>query len=534
MMLTESGHIHSGFGNYTRNILSRLHSTGKYELAELSCYRDKNVPKTEPWKVYANVPTEPKAAKRFETVSGAAFGAWGFKPACLDFRPDIVSDVRDDWMLNFPEYSPLRPFFHWVLAPTIDSSPQRKEWLQTFSNADLVSGHTQWGVDVLNKAKYINTTEPVNDSVDINSFYPESIDKRVNKANHFIDPNDFIVGSVMRNQKRKLIPNLIKVIKQLNNKYPNIKLHLHTSYPDQAGWALPDILLEHNASDLVYFTYKCRSCGAMSVMKFKNGVAICPHCGKPTATICNVSHGLDDNQLKTVFNLFDCYVQYAICEGFGIPVVEAAACGVPVITADHGAMAEIGHNLNARITKVGTVFRELETNADRILPDDEDLYNHIEAEYLAQRDRGWINQLKAIESNRETLVNNYTWDKTAETFERIFDKIELTGLQGKWDSPKLPISDNTNIDVGVDNRETIKRIICDVIQSPYLLRTAMVQSMIQNLDNGFVSENGNIKNYDFSTAGKLLDQLYNSKKTWEQIRIGQTPLPNDFKEVITY
>ena len=70
----------------------------------------------------------------------------------------------------------------------------------------------------------------MNDSVDINCFYPESIDKKVNKANHFIDPNDFIVGSVMRNQKRKLIPNLIKVIKQLNNKYPNIKLHLHTSY----------------------------------------------------------------------------------------------------------------------------------------------------------------------------------------------------------------------------------------------------------------------------------------------------------------
>ena len=37
MMLTESGHIMSGFGNYTRNILSRLHKTGKYEIAELSC-----------------------------------------------------------------------------------------------------------------------------------------------------------------------------------------------------------------------------------------------------------------------------------------------------------------------------------------------------------------------------------------------------------------------------------------------------------------------------------------------------------------
>ena len=533
-MLTESGHISSGFGNYTRNILARLHNTGKYELAELSCYRDHNVPKKEPWKIYPNVPIEPEAAKRFGSVSSSAFGAWGFEPACIDFKPDIVFDVRDYWMLNFPEYSPLRPFFHWVLSPTVDSAPQRKEWLQTYSNADLVSGHTQWGVDVLQKAKYINTTIPTNDSVDINAFYPESTDKRVNKANHFLDPNDFIVGSVMRNQKRKLIPNLIKVIKQLNNKYPDIKLYLHTSYPDQAGWALPEMLLEHDASDLVYFSYKCRSCGAMSVMKFKNGVAVCPHCGKPTATICNVSVGLDDNELKTVYNLFDCYVQYAICEGFGIPPVEAAACGVPVVTVDHGAMAEIGKNLNSKITNVGTVFRELETNADRVLPDDKHLYEHIEKEYLEQKERGWLGNLKNIEENRNTLVQHYSWDKTAETYERIFDSIELTGLQGKWDSPHLPISEDTNINVSENNRESVGRIISDIVQSPYLLRTAMVQAIIQNLDNGFVMEGGNIKNYDFAEAGKLLDQIYNAKKTWEGVRTGKLPMPEVFKEVITY
>ena len=533
-MLTESGHISSGFGNYTRNILSRLHKTGKYEIAELSCYRDKNVPKTEPWKIYPNVPTEAEALKRFQTVSASAFGSWGFEAASIDFKPDIVFDVRDYWMLNFPEYSPLRPFYYWLLAPTIDSAPQRKEWLQTYSNADLVSGHTQWGVDVMDKYKYINTTEPVNDSVDIKAFYPESIDKKSNKATHFLNPNDFIVGSVMRNQKRKLIPNLIKVVKELNNKYPEIKLYLHTSYPDNAGWALPEILLEHNASDIVYFSYKCRSCGQMSIMKFKNGITGCPHCGKNTATICNVSHGLDDNQLRTVYNLFDCYVQYAICEGFGIPPVEAAACGLPVITADHGAMREIGDNINGRIVNIGSTFRELETNADRVLPSDQHLYEQIEAEYLKQKDEGWLQQLKNIDNNRNNLVKHYSWDKTAETYERIFDNIKLTGLQGKWDSPPLPISSETNINVAPSNRTSINNVICDVIKSPYLLRTPMVQSLIRSLDDGYVAEGGTIKTFDFNAAGKTLDQLYNSKITWDSVRTGKAPLPDVFKEVISY
>tara|TARA_R100000278_G_scaffold29947_1_gene27581 strand:- start:26107 stop:27732 length:1626 start_codon:yes stop_codon:yes gene_type:complete len=536
MMLTESGHIMSGFGNYTRNVLSRLHNTGKYEIAELSCYRDKNVPKTEAWKVYPNVPTGEESEKKYRGITSSVFGAWGFETACLDFKPDIVFDIRDYWMLNFPEYSPFRPFFHWVLAPTIDSAPQRKEWLQTYSNADLVSGHTQWGIDYLKQFSNINTTFPVNDSVDVNNFKPVSIDKKAHKANHFLDPNDFIVGSVMRNQKRKLIPNLIKVIKQLNKKYPRIKLHLHTSYPDNAGWPIPELMLEHDAADIVYFTYKCAHCGKYSVMSFKEGLAICPHCKNQSANICNVSQGLNDSELCSVYNLFDTYVQYAICEGFGIPPVEAAACGLSLITVDHGAMREIGDNLNGRIVKLASTFRELETNAERVSPDDEDLYNQIEQEYLKQEQQSWLQSLKSIEENRNTLLENYSWDKTAKDYEKMFDNIELTGLQGKWDSPPQPISEDTNVDTQNvrSNRELIDKVVCEIIKSPYLLRTAMVQTAIRNLDAGFVNDGGTIKPYTMKEASGFLDQLYNSKKTWDAIRTGSMELPDQFKEIIEY
>ena len=145
-----------------------------------------------------------------------------------------------------------------------------------------------------------------------------------------------------------------------------------------------------------------------------------------------------------------------------------------------------------------------------------------------------VSDLKNVDENRNTLVQHYSWDKTAETYESIFDSIELTGLQGKWDSPHLPISEDTNINVSENNRESVGRIISDIVQSPYLLRTAMVQAIIQNLDNGFVMEGGNIKNYDFAEAGKLLDQIYNAKKTWEGVRTGKLSMPEVFKEVITY
>ena len=41
LFCTESSHIQSGFGNFSRSIISRLHKEG-YDVAELSCYRTYN------------------------------------------------------------------------------------------------------------------------------------------------------------------------------------------------------------------------------------------------------------------------------------------------------------------------------------------------------------------------------------------------------------------------------------------------------------------------------------------------------------
>ena len=51
--------------------------------------------------------------------------------------------------------------------------------------------------------------------------------------------------------------------------------------------------------------------------------------------------GLPADQVADMYCAFDVFLNPSMGEGFGIPIIEAQACGVPVIASDHSAMSEI-------------------------------------------------------------------------------------------------------------------------------------------------------------------------------------------------
>ncbi len=53
--------------------------------------------------------------------------------------------------------------------------------------------------------------------------------------------------------------------------------------------------------------------------------------------------GLPREFVATIYQAFDVLLNPSMGEGFGIPILEAQACGVPVITSNHSAMPEITH-----------------------------------------------------------------------------------------------------------------------------------------------------------------------------------------------
>lgn len=525
LVCAESSSVSSGFGTYTKEVLSRLYDSQKYELAELSSYCSTDNAPDVPWKLYPNapIPSDIEEYKKYKKVASNAFGQWRFDKTLLDFKPDIVFDIRDYWMIAWQELSVLRPYFKWVIAPTVDSIPQQNAWLHTFKNADVVMGHTDWAVNYLKDCdRNICTDVSISDSVDTDIYKPISCSKTYHKAKLLAPKDSFIVGFVARNQKRKLIPNLMSVIKNfsLYAKRTNVYLHLHTSYPEGVGWDIPNYLQEFDVHNKVLFTYICRKCKKTHVSTFSGEKKHCPFCKEQTATFPNVIDGLTQHQLADIYNLFDLYVQYAICEGCGIPQLEAAACGVPVCSVDYSAMSEVTTKLKA--SKIPyALFKEMESQAWRAIPNDSALVQLIHQ--MANKSPSQISDIK--KEIRNNVIENYSWDMTTERIMSVFDKTEPLDL---WDTPlKTDIANPVPKDIPSD-RKFVEYIIYNVIKSPHLYNTNYIQSLIKDLCSGFTISDNKVSGFGREEMVKLLEAFLNNKINLEHIRCGETKLDDNF------
>ena len=109
----------------------------------------------------------------------------------------------------------------------------------------------------------------------------------------------------------------------------------------------------------------------------------------------NVIHTgiVTQNELIDLYNLADLFVFPSLYEGFGLPVLEALACGTPVVCSNSSSLPEVGGN-NV------TYFNPLDEN---------DLKEKINSSLLNQNisiDKNWLdnfNWKKVAKKTREIL-----------------------------------------------------------------------------------------------------------------------------------
>ncbi len=235
---------------------------------------------------------------------------------------DIVISLMDAWIMkpeNIP--APLR-WYPWF---PIDCEPMPK----------IVADKVRQAAKGITLSKF---GQRMAEDIGLDTYYiPHGVDTAVfapidrAKARGRLEwPADkFIVGMVAANKgvpPRKSFFEQILAFAALHRAHPDTMLYLHTDDGKHGGEAV----------DLLAF---CQALGLTCDYQ-KNG---------PVSADVDVLFpeqytyllGLPDQYLVDVYNSLDVMMLVSMGEGFGIPLIEAQACGCPVITGDWTSMGEL-------------------------------------------------------------------------------------------------------------------------------------------------------------------------------------------------
>jgi len=111
--------------------------------------------------------------------------------------------------------------------------------------------------------------------------------------------------------------------------------------------------------------------------------------------------GLDDEALVHEYNMASCFVFPSFYEGFGLPPLEAMACGTPVITSNISSMPEVCGDAALYVDPYDV--EALTRMMQRVLEDDV-----LQKELI----------VKGLEH-----VKAFTWEKAAEEHLKVFDRL---------------------------------------------------------------------------------------------------------------
>ena len=100
-----------------------------------------------------------------------------------------------------------------------------------------------------------------------------------------------------------------------------------------------------------------------------------------------------------LYNSFDFYLFPSLCEGFGIPILEAQACGVPTLIFKYAEIPE-------ESSKVAIKCESVEDMANKIL-------------YLIENREEYIK----ISREGKKYARQFTWDKFVEKHVEIYESL---------------------------------------------------------------------------------------------------------------
>lgn len=384
----------TGFGRHSREILSYLHKTGKYEIVEYATWpfrlNDENC-KNMPWKCYGSAPDRDEDIRKLQTdpavFRGMQYGAVFIDKLIKQEKPDVFFGVEDIWAFGGYWKKPWWNKLHCVLWTTLDSLPIFK---QAHKNADKVLNYWVWASfaeKAMHKLGYPHV-KTVTGAFDTSKFFPIVPKDRASLRARFGIKDETIFGFVFRNQPRKLVGQLIEgfSIYKKRNPLTKAKLLLHTHWEE--SWNIKDFMEEFGVeTEDVLTTYICSNCSEFDIRPYSGQGTRCRFCGgDKCASNPNTTFGVNEEQLNLIYNIMDAYVHPMTSGGLEMPLVEALLAGKPCATVDYACGSDY--------TDQSFVY-SLEYNTGR-----EPVSNFIKAHVRPQSIANFFNKIETAKSSK--------------------------------------------------------------------------------------------------------------------------------------
>ncbi len=282
-----------------------------------------------------------------------------------NFNADFILSNMDTWVIE-----PAMLFGQkWVAWFPIDSEPIPPLVLEKVKQAWHRIIWTEFAKREMDKTGLDYDYIPY--AVDTELFQPG--DKTKAREIAHMPQDKFIVGMVAMNKgypSRKAFHQNIEAFKRFHNKHPDSMLYMHTldgSRPNGEN------------IDLVTF---CKQLD----LKIGEDVMF--------AEQYSYVLGYPENAMVTLYNCFDVHLLVSMGEGFGMPQLEAQACGVPVICGDWTTMPELMFSGWKVDKKDAEKFYTLQ-NSYQFLPHVDAITDKLEHAYLMRGSNSMSKEARA-------------------------------------------------------------------------------------------------------------------------------------------
>lgn len=225
-----------------------------------------------------------------------------------DFKADVTFALQDQWVLHPNDLQQTNRF---IPITPVDHDPVPNAVLEKLKYAYRIITYSKFGQKELQRKGLMSTYIPHT----VNTEVYKPMDKKERKRLAGLPEDSFICGMVAANKDnppRKSFQEVMDAFKLFLEKVPQALLYIHTNPDNPGGFPIKEYGRFIGIQDKLLFpdTYQ-------------------------------MSFNTTKEQMARIYNTMDVLLCPSFSEGFGVPIIEAQACGIPAIVNNFTSMPEL-------------------------------------------------------------------------------------------------------------------------------------------------------------------------------------------------